>query len=485
MLGKKKSVLLIVSGWGLSSPSPANTFSLANKPNIDFLFGNFPTFQLNTPTDHRFENLRSLTTSKEISGMGHRLVNSLNSEAFKKHPVIASLIRHAAEYNSKLHILIRVDHFGSLSYKYSQKIVEILKHSNLRTHQINFHYLLNNLENTELKNKFILELTEQVRALKIGEIGGLCLVDKETVNSSVLDICNYLINSKAKTVTSVAEILKSLHKTNSKEMYIISHKEQPFAPMNAFDAVLDLNIEGDQFSEVLRQSLEATFEEDFAEQSEGTKLMYANLSDLPTVHDNIIVKDYVPDISISRFLSQSQVYQSVITSREDSEEFLEAINLENKILPGQDVVNVYEVNYLREQRIIFEKINEKIIQDKYGLITAYLTTLFNISKTGKVDEAIECIESLDNQIAELANIALHNNSSLIITSDVGLAEAIYNSKGEINSGSNNPVPGIFIDQRFRKPISGDGHLKDLVPTLLNVSGHPKPAKMEGVNLFNF
>jgi bisphosphoglycerate-independent phosphoglycerate mutase (AlkP superfamily) len=474
-------IILVISGWGVTAPGPANSFGYANVPNIQFLSDNYPLFELVLPSHKREVNLKIMSSSADLIDFHSRLLNVVNNNSLKHNPVLNSLIADITGTTSKLHVLFRADYFGSLNYKVALSILEYLKNTNLNSGQIKFYFLIEDNSERELLVKYIQTITEKVKSFKLGNIAAIAEINLETMNSSVLDIEELLVNARGKVVPNTVEILDKIVKHKKIGLNIISRADNVFQTVANMDAVIDLNMEGDAFAHNLRNRISNSFNR---EKSKTHGIDYANLSDLPDIHENVLIKPFEPITTLSRFFSHKQIYQVIINPREEHEMIKLALNSNKEILAGQDFINIYEPNILKEQRLIFQKLKEKLNENKYGMIYAYTSSLFNAAMTGKMDETILVLEELDKEISEIANFALHNNYVFAVTSDKGLAEAIYNSSGDIGKDNQNPVPAIFIDSRLKKISKTTANIKDFVPTLLHLCGYNKPGQMEGINLIS-
>lgn len=475
----KPALMLIISGWGISAPGPANAFGFANTPNLNFIQKNFQNFELSVPSRFRLSNLQVLGSSHDEIDLETRILNTIANNTMKSNPVWVDMINKIQTANSKLNILMRADYFGSLNYKISEHLVDLLKSVNLKNDQIRFYFLISSIKDKELLIKYIYTISEKIHKGKVGNISGICVVDESSFNSSITKTSEFLINAKGKFYDTIVKAIQELKKNSKSGEYLISRKENPYIVLNALDGIVDLNLENDKFAQGLRKSIVSAFSKDGK-----INIEYVNLSELPDVEGNVLIKSFAPNLTLTHFIKNKMLPQTVIVSKADSESVLKGINLVNELLPGQEMVSVYEVNLQREQNIIFQKIQEKIESKKYGLIIGYVSSIYKSATTGRMEDVIELIESLDKSVAKLTNTVVNSNYVMGITSDVGLAEAIYNSKGEVSMGSLNPVPAVFIENKQAMPIKNSGNIKDFVPTLLNYCGYPKSGQMDGINLLN-
>ncbi len=118
-----------------------------------------------------------------------------------------------------------------------------------------------------------------------------------------------------------------------------------------------------------------------------------------------------------------------------------------------------------------------------------------VAHTGNLKATMSAIETVDQEVGEVANAVLELDGTLIITGDHGNAEELLSypastyfftsSVGSVNTDhSNNPVPVIIANKAYEgKPVLlKEGMLGDVAPTILAILGLQKPSVMTGRNL---
>jgi 2,3-bisphosphoglycerate-independent phosphoglycerate mutase len=119
-----------------------------------------------------------------------------------------------------------------------------------------------------------------------------------------------------------------------------------------------------------------------------------------------------------------------------------------------------------------------------------------IAHTGDFNATVKAVKTIDEQIKKIADICLMKGVSLIITSDHGNAERLFNPlTGEPETKHDpNPVPFILVDKDFEKKKTEEditylakmpiGVLADVAPTVLELMGIPQPSEMTGKSLMH-
>ena len=122
-----------------------------------------------------------------------------------------------------------------------------------------------------------------------------------------------------------------------------------------------------------------------------------------------------------------------------------------------------------------------------------------IAHTGDFNACLEAIRVIDEQIQKITEICLIKNAFLIITSDHGNVERLFNPlTGEEETQHNpSPVPIYLIAKEFKNSVAKSeteiqpsrkpaiGILSDVAPTVLELMNIPKPKEMTGQGLLKF
>lgn len=152
-------------------------------------------------------------------------------------------------------------------------------------------------------------------------------------------------------------------------------------------------------------------------------------------------------------------------------------------------------NVITNPEMMAEAVTERVIlslEDRgFDFIACTYANPDTLAKTGDFEATVRAVQALDRQIEKIANLALKEGHTLIITSGHGNAELLLNPEtGEPDRKNNpNPVPFYLVGQRFAKRNPGNpgkletaGMLTDVAPTMLELMGIQKPAEMTGESL---
>ena len=127
----------------------------------------------------------------------------------------------------------------------------------------------------------------------------------------------------------------------------------------------------------------------------------------------------------------------------------------------------------------------------YSLIVMNYANPDMVGHTGKMDAAIEAIETVDRCLGRLVAAVNQQGGTMLITADHGNAEYMWDEQGNPwTAHTTNPVPLILIEgEGLKIPGRGadvqlreGGRLSDIAPTLLEILQLPQPPEMTGRSL---
>jgi 2,3-bisphosphoglycerate-independent phosphoglycerate mutase len=98
---------------------------------------------------------------------------------------------------------------------------------------------------------------------------------------------------------------------------------------------------------------------------------------------------------------------------------------------------------------------------------------------------VQCAEVLDQCLGKLLKVAQEESYVVIVTADHGLLETAIGSNGSPNlHHTHNLVPFVIVETEndSKYDLRGNGSLRDVSPTILDIMGLPQPSAMTGTSL---
>jgi 2,3-bisphosphoglycerate-independent phosphoglycerate mutase len=157
--------------------------------------------------------------------------------------------------------------------------------------------------------------------------------------------------------------------------------------------------------------------------------------------------------------------------------------------PGEDRVLVpswkgatYDLHPQMSAAGITDEAVRAMSSGDYGALVVNYANADMVGHTGKLDETIVAIETVDRCLARLEASARENGWLLVMTADHGNAEQMFDpTTGQPHTAhTSNPVP--IVIGRAGGPLSPGGALRDVAPTVLGLQGLSAPREMTGRDL---
>lgn len=152
---------------------------------------------------------------------------------------------------------------------------------------------------------------------------------------------------------------------------------------------------------------------------------------------------------------------------------------ESKILIDSKKVKTYDEVPQMSAVEITDKLVENL--DKFDVIVLNFANADMVGHTGKYDEAVIAIETLDTQLARIDKRIKELNGTMFITADHGNAEVMIDENDKpVTKHTTNPV--IFISNNANVKLEKSGSLGNVAPTILDFMGIEIPSDMDKPSL---
>lgn len=132
-----------------------------------------------------------------------------------------------------------------------------------------------------------------------------------------------------------------------------------------------------------------------------------------------------------------------------------------------------------------ERALAEIASEKYDFIVVNFANCDMVGHTGIYDSTVKAVQITDEAVGQLAAEALKHGYVVMVSSDHGNAEEMWDYKINMPKTSHtvNPVEFIYIGKDAPGiALRSHGILSDIAPTVLQVLGLPQPADMTSKSL---
>jgi 2,3-bisphosphoglycerate-independent phosphoglycerate mutase len=156
------------------------------------------------------------------------------------------------------------------------------------------------------------------------------------------------------------------------------------------------------------------------------------------------------------------------------------------LIPSPRDVATYDLKPEMRAPDIADAAVEKLASGDYSFMLMNFANGDMVGHTGMLEATVAACRAVDDAVGRVVDAALDAGWSVIVTSDHGNAEEMFDDETNevMTAHSTNPVPFILVDNELKGvSLAEDGGLKDVTPTVLKVMGLEQPEEMNGEPLF--
>jgi 2,3-bisphosphoglycerate-independent phosphoglycerate mutase len=508
-MSKKPVALIILDGFALREETRGNAVALANKPNFDRYWNNYPH--------------TTLKASGEAVGlpegqMGNSEVGHLNIGAgrivyqsltrvniairegeFEKNETFLAAMNHVKENGTNLHI------FGLLSdggvHSHIHHLYALLKLAAKEgVKNVYIHGFLDGRDvGPQTAKQYIAELNEKIKEYGVGEIATLSgryySMDRDKRWERVEKAYRAMVYGEGPTYRDPMEVIDDSYANGIYDEFVIPsvivrEDGTPVATIKDNDAIIFYNFRPDRAIQISN-----TFtNEDFRSFDRGPKHP-KNLFFVCLTHFSETVKGYVAfkptnlDNTLGEVLSQNGLKQLRIAETEKYPHVTyfisggreEPFPGEERILINSPKVATYDLKPEMSAYEVTETLLKEIEADKHDAIILNYANPDMVGHSGKLEPTIKAVEAVDECLGKVVDAILAKGGIAIITADHGNADEIITPEGKPHTAhTTNPVPVIITKEGLE--LREGGILGDLAPTMLDLLGLVQPKEMTGKSL---
>jgi 2,3-bisphosphoglycerate-independent phosphoglycerate mutase len=503
-------LLLVMDGFGINQKKEGNAIALANKPNLDRLFANYP---------HTVLGASGLDVGLPEGQMGNSEVGHLNFGAgrivyqeitridkaikdgsFFENHVLLEAMNKAKENNSALHLMGLVSDGGvhsSLNHLYA--LLRLAKNKGVR--ELYLHAFMDGRDTSPTAGKkYIKQLLEKFKEYDIGSlstvVGRYYAMDRDKRWERVEKAYRAMVYGEGKLTSDPVRAVEESYQEEVTDEFIkpivVSESGNPLSGrIKENDVGIFFNFRADR----ARELSYVLSENDFKEFDRGNNLtihlvnmtQYDEKLKTPVAFPPNKLKNILPEVLSRRGLKQLRIaetekYAHVTFFFNGGEET--PFEGEDRILVHSPKVPTYDLKPEMSAYEVTDKIVQAIESKKYDFILLNYANPDMVGHTGILDAAIKAIEAVDTCVGRVVVAVKKAGGTAMVTADHGNAEMMvdYNNGEPFTAHTTDLVPFILVKDGFKGKLRPRGILADVAPTILYLIGIPQPTEMDGVNL---
>jgi 2,3-bisphosphoglycerate-independent phosphoglycerate mutase len=468
--------LVILDGWGCAPPGPGNAVELADTPNFDRLWREFP----HTTLDASGEAVGLPPGQMGNSEVGHLTIGSgrvlfqdlmrvnraIGDGSFFTNPTLRSVF----ERGDRVHLLGLVSHGGVHSH--IDHLRALLKFAPEKTW---IHAFTDGRDVSP--HAAIHDLAELPLDRIVTVVGRYYAMDRDQRwerTQAAMDAITGGMGTHTQDVLGAVQASYDAGVTDEFIEPIVVDGRPRLAPTR--DSAIFFNFRPDRARQLTIKLLEAGVDL-------TTMTRYRADFDCPIVFSEQDVHETLAEVLAEHGVRQLHVaetekYAHVTYFFNGGRE--EEWGGETRVLvPSPRDVPSYDHKPEMSAREVTSRFVSEIEMSDYAFAVINFANPDMVGHTGSIPAAVEAVETVDKCLGEVVAAVTRNGGVALITADHGNAEQMLEADGKSphTAHTTNPVPLVVTDPAVT--LADQGELADLVPTVLALLGFKQPLQMTG------
>lgn len=512
------AALIIMDGFGLNNAGPTNAISVAKTPNLDKIFGENATTQLQASG----EAVGLPAGQMGNSEVGHlnigagrivyqeltRINKACETGELNNNEVLLKACKNVNETGGVLHLMGLISDGGVhsnnkhlyalLDLAIKQKVKKVFVHCFLDGRDVpptsGADYVAQLEEEISVRNAKC-AANEQDTSIIIASVQGRYYVmDRDNRWDRVERGYNCIVKSEPcdEKITAV-EAIKNSYKNEVVDEFV-----RPIAVdsrgMKDGDSVIFFNFRPDRAREITRALTVDGF--DGFDVSDKPNLYYVCMTEYdatftcPIAFPKKFPENVLADVLANKGLVQ---YHTAETEKYAHVTFFlnggreEPKKNEIRKLIDSPKVATYDLQPEMSEPKVTASLVKAIEEDTADVYIVNYANCDMVGHTGVLEAAIKAVEAVDDGVGKVVEAMKAKKGAVLITADHGNADKMQESNGQPHTAhTTNPVPFVLVDYsgKNRELKKEEGALCDISPTLLDLIGIDAPKEMTGHTLVN-
>ena len=497
----KKTVLIILDGWGHGDKTKSDAIHQSNTPFVDSLYTKYPNSEL--LTDGKNVGLpKGQMGNSEVGhlniGAGRIVYQDLakinlacetNSIADQEN--LKKSFTYAQENNTALHLIGLVSDGGIHSHQnHLYKLCELAQKEGIQ--KVFIHAFTDGRDCDPKSGKgFIHQLEKNLFGAKIASIcGRYYAMDRDKRWERVKLAYDLLTKGKGDSSQNLTKSIQESYNIGVTDEFIkpivsVDKNDNPIATIKENDAVICFNFRTDRCREittVLTQKNIPDLEMNTLDLHYTTMTNYDDTyKNVNVIYDKENIKNTLGEVLKKNNKTQIRIAETekyphvtFFFSGGREKEFIG----EKRLMVNSPKVATYDLKPEMSALEVTSTIVEELEKGETDFVCLNFANPDMVGHTGDYNAIVKAVETVDDCAKKVVEAGLKNDYAFIIIADHGNADFSINPDGTPNTAhSTNPVPCFAINTGFEK--IEDGKLGDIAPTILKIMGVETPEEMTG------
>lgn len=503
-MSKKPVLLMILDGWGLAPASAGNAAAVANTPNLDKYFAEYPHTTLQA--SGKFVGLpEGQIGNSEVGhlniGAGRiiyqnltRITKAIEDGDFFTNPVLCDVMAKTKANNSSLHLMGLVSDGGVHSQlTHLEALVHMAKEQGLKN--IYIHAFLDGRDvGPKTAAGYLKQLQDALMEIGAGKIatvsGRYYPMDRDKRWDRVERGYRAIVLGEGKAAADPVEAVEESYAAGVTDEFVAPIViEGVDGRVKAGDGIIFFNFRPDRARQLTRALNDKEFPY-FERPESALPVNFVCMTQYDATIDAPVA--FPPETyaeTLGQLLADKGMHQLRIAETEKYAHVTFFFNggveepnkNEERILIASPKVATYDLQPEMSAEEVTQALLAELDKDKFDVVILNFANPDMVGHTGVLEAAIKAMEKVDECVGRVVEKVQSLGGSVCITADHGNLEHMVDADGQPNTAhTTNVVPFILISDKQYK--LHNGILADIAPTMLELLHLEKPALMTGSSL---
>lgn len=499
----RKTLLMILDGWGIGDGSKSDVISSVPTPNLTDLKKNYPNSKLLACG----EDVGLPEGQMGNSEVGHLNIGAgriiyqdlvkINKECktgeIKKNKILTDAFFYARDNKKQVHFLGLMSDGGVHSLdKHLYSLCDMTMDYGLKNV---FIHGFGDGRDTDPRSglgymKNLLDHLNKSNGKVASFIGRYYAMDRDKRWERIKEGYDLIVNGKGVPTTDILDAMQKSYNSGvtdefMKPIVVVDNNGKPIGSVKEGDVIVFFNFRNDRAKELTI----ALTQKDMPENGMKTMPLYyctmtpydATFKGLHVIYPKENANNTIGEVLAAAGkkqlrIAETEKYGHVTFFFSGGRE--ETFTGEERILIPSPRVATYDLQPEMSACLVKDAVIKAIETEKYDFICLNFANGDMVGHTGVYEAIMKAVTTVDECAGAVVKAARSKGYDVLIIADHGNADYAINEDGTPNTAhSLNPVPCILVSDDY-KSIK-DGILADVAPTLLTIMGVPIPKEMTG------
>lgn len=501
---KTPLMLMILDGFGYTPENQGNAIATAHTPNLDKIFGTWPTTLIGASgldvglPDGQMGNSEVGHTNMGAGRIVYqeltRITKEIKDGDFYENEVLIAAIKKAVSTGNALHL------YGLLSsggvHSHNTHLYALLKLAKkLSAEKVYIHCFMDGRDVPPDSGKgFVEELAAQCREIGVGKIatvmGRYYAMDRDHRYDRVEKAYAAMVYGEGVQNPDPVDAMQRSYDAGVTDEFVVPVVCDTEGTIKAGDSVIFYNFRPDRAREITRSLVDDAFD-GFERRGGRFPLNYVCFTEYDSTIPNVDVA-FLPQSlnnTLGQYLSDNGLTQLRIAETEKYAHVTfffnggreEPYKGEDRALIKSPSVATYDLQPEMSAYAVTDHVLSDIDSGKYDVIILNFANCDMVGHTGVFEAAVKAVEAVDSCVGKISELMLSKGGTILLTADHGNADKMFDENGNpFTAHTTNPVRFTVVGRQCR--LRDGGRLADIAPTMLGLLGLPVPKEITGNNL---